>query len=176
MTKFTGSFMGLTMQQYWMDLYLWETFFNNYDVRTLVELGTGHGGMSLFLAMQSRQRGIDYLTLDNIRSIQPSDLTTLFELEARYHCTDIFGDGRGYVENYLKEKRHPAMIFFDNGNKPREWQLYAPLLVKGDFCAVHDWGTEFCQEHINGAPVELILEDVDLTRPKAMRTAWFVVK
>lgn len=166
-----GSFIGIKMDQYWMDLFLWEKFLNEHDIKLFVELGTGYGGMTSFLALQCAQRGIKFMTFDNIGSVpMTSPVPTLLNLGANFFEKDIFSDeGSSLIANSLNLYGHPACIFCDDGDKPREWKTFFPHLAVGDYMAVHDWGVEFKAEDVIGVATKL-----QESEPReAYKTVWF---
>jgi cephalosporin hydroxylase len=169
-------FMGLDVVQTWEDFGIWEYFFDHYQVGTIIELGTGHGGLALFFALQAYQRGIQYHTYDNILSFDlGSGLPSVLGMANNFHCADIW-DSAGEIIDIIGTAPRPIVMLFDNGDKPREWNTFAPHLSKGDFCAVHDWGIEFGPEHIGGVGVQPIMEDLCALRPQHKNnwyTMWF---
>jgi len=54
---------------------------------------------------------------------------------ARAHIESTIEDVRRWIMN----KPGPAFIYCDGGNKPKEFNLYAPILRVGDYIAAHDW-------------------------------------
>jgi hypothetical protein len=56
------------------------------------------------------------------------------------------------LREFIASLPKPLVLFCDNGDKPREWQLYVPLLSTGDFAAIHDWGTEFHEHNLIPSP------------------------
>lgn len=167
-----GSFLGMKMDQYWMDLFLWEKFLNTHTVRTIIELGTGYGGMSTFLKMQCAQRGMKFFTFDNITSNKfDSAVCVALGMAGDYKCLDLFSDaGRNLIKTLIDTNPHPLCMFFDDGDKPREWRTYQPFLSPGDFMAVHDWEVEFKAEHASGN-VAMLQE----SEPRSgYKTAWFI--
>ena len=167
-------FMGEDMAQGWPDLLIWEAFFNSYPIKTFIELGTGHGGLALFFALQCYQRGISFDTFDNVNSFKGNDaLPVLIGLKENFHHVDIFKEGAGIISNLITAGPHPVAIFFDDGDKPREWRTFAPLTSKGDFLIVHDWGTEFGEQDIGDVPVQRILGNMSDSRPDGWKAMWF---
>lgn len=174
------TFMGIHIAQTWEDLGIWEYFFSNYPVRTFLELGSGHGGSTLFFALQCRQRNIVFHSYDNVTNFDLEyGLHGVLRTKENFHNINIFGE-EAYesqsIGNLIDSCERPLAVFFDDGDKPREWKIYAPHTRPGDFCIVHDWETEFFQEHIGGVAVNPILEDLCATRPpgKAYKAKWFV--
>ena len=173
------TFMGLTIRQTWEDLGIWEKFFSTYPVRTFIELGSGHGGSSLFFALQCYQHNIAFHTYDNVRNFDVSQgLHGLVGMPNLFHNINIFGDDAGEsqsVGNLMDNCERPLAVFFDDGDKPREWRVYGPHTRPGDFCIVHDWGTEFRSEHLNGLPVEQLFKaECDARPPNSWYAMWFV--
>lgn len=166
-----ASFLGIDMAQYWMDLFIWEHFLNDHPLKLLLEFGTGHGGMSLFLALQCAQRGIKFMTFDNIRPQKAdSPVAKMVDLQGSFRHVDVFSDDvLNTVTGALDQYGHPACMFFDDGDKPREWRRFAPHAAIGDYLVVHDWETEAKPGDLPGS-VEMILK----SEPRnAYKTAWF---
>ena len=56
---------GVEMSQTWEDLELYEKLLNHHrGLKSVVELGTGQGGFSLYLYYQCLRRGIKFATYD----------------------------------------------------------------------------------------------------------------
>ena len=81
---FNTSLFGVPIVQQWADLAMWEKLFNAIREREVlenerkitgtnlmgvVEIGSGRGAMSAFLAMQCLQRGYKFRTYDKIKPI-----------------------------------------------------------------------------------------------------------
>ena len=158
----TASFGGAPFQQTWYDLPLWEHFLNEYPCRSIVELGTGQGGMAVFFAMQALARGMKFRTFDREPLTAMSTREVLATLGADWHLIDIF-DRPEIVRAVLREFPHPIVLFCDDGNKPREFQTFAPSLVSGDLVAVHDWNAEIRAEDIRPALPMILQEECEAT-------------
>lgn len=170
------TFMGHKVATTWEDFGIWEAFFNTYQVGTIIELGTGHGGLSVFFAMQAHQRGLEYHTYDNILSFNiNSGLPALLEMKKNFHNADIW-DKADEIVHIIGNSKRPIVMLFDDGDKPREWRTFAPHLAPGDFCAVHDWGTEFKPSDIGSVGVTQIMTAMCEARPQTPNgwyTMWF---
>lgn len=128
--------------QHYLDLHAWQKFFHNYSVETLIELGTGSGSFSLWLKKQVP----NFLTYDNQ---QP------YHDIPEFRNVDILGESEEIIKA-IDYADGPFLLFCDNGNKPREVEIYSKYLKSGDYLAVHDFYIEIMPEDI---PVgyELIL-------------------
>lgn len=175
-TEPSQTFLGLQLFQHWDDFMIWEAFFRRNPIKTMIELGTGTGGSTLYFALQAYQRQFYFHTFDNQHWIDfDQGLAKYLKLENVFHHVDLFSDdGIGEVEYLITTLPHPLVIFFDNGNKPREWKLFAPMTSPGDFLVVHDWGTEFVSKDIGGVSVERILtKETSKQHRNAWKSAWF---
>lgn len=174
-----GSFMGFEMFQTYNDLQIWEMVFNQYKPQSVMELGTGYGGLTLFFALQCFQRGMDFVTYDNVKSLDFSaKLPAALGIEKQFRHVNIIGETEriGVLKN-VEDARRPLVIMVDNGDKPRDFKMVAPYTQPGDIIAVHDWETEFFPEDIGDIDVEYLFPDLCALRPVSdWRTIWLLRK
>lgn len=145
------TFMGCKVTQYRVDLALWEIFLNRCpDIASIVELGTEQCGLSLFLALQSYQRSVEFRTFDHKRSDNlDTPLARHLGLEQSFILGNLFGEaGQKLIELLDGGLPRPILLFCDDGDKPREVREFVPHLQIGDYVGVHDWGTEIAQAHV----------------------------
>lgn len=155
----SGTFMGYPIQQCWADLAIWERFFNQYKVASMVELGTGHCGMSLFFLLQCTQREINYTTVDIYENSKLAwTLAERLHLREHFSKTDVFAE-EGRICRMLHEATKPLLLYCDNGDKPREVKTFVPELAPGDYVAVHDWGSEIKASDMDGLFLEPVMRD-----------------
>jgi cephalosporin hydroxylase len=138
MNNMVGStFAGVPMAQYQCDLLLWERALNHAGpLVAIVEVGTYQGGFSLFLHAQAHARGLRFHTFDVIepdRAIPGFARVDVFRHPEAIEC--CLTDG-------------PVALFCDGGNKPREFQTFAPMTRAGSIIAVHDWRSETKPEDV----------------------------
>lgn len=126
------SFLGVNCSQAWMDLLLWEELLNVHtELRSIVELGTGEGGFSRFLKLQADSRGLSFSTFDHVH--MPTHNLDGFQ------CVDIFENPQPVLNALLNT---PTVLFCDNGDKPKEVEVFGSQLRVGDLLVVHDWNLE----------------------------------
>lgn len=169
----SGTFFRSSIQQCWADLAIWEILLNKHELSSLLELGTGHGAMSIFLLCQCIQRGIEFQTID--RSIPPrlyAPLPELLGLKDRFTRGDVFAGG--HVERFIQTLPKPLLLFCDNGDKRREFKMFVPLLEPGDFVAVHDWGQEIDRADVEGYSTEPIMQE-DCEKWRSITRFWRIV-
>lgn len=147
--------MGCKVTQYWVDLALWEIFLNRCpDIVSIIELGTEQCGLSLFLALQAYQRGMEFRTFDHKRSDNlDTPLARFLRLGDCFILGNLFGEAGKTLVGLLSGSGglpHPILLFCDDGDKPRELREFVPHLQAGDYVGVHDWGTEIDQVLMDG--------------------------
>lgn len=167
------TFMGHRMDQEWADINIWEHFFVENPIKTFIEIGTGNGGLSIYFALQCYQRGIQFHTFDNQNWIDYDEpLPASLRMKQAFHHIDIFSDA-DQVISVIENSPKPLAIFFDDGDKPREWRMFGPHTAPGDYLIVHDWGTEFFPSDIGNIPLERILVELSDARPNGWKAMWF---
>lgn len=165
---------GMQAVQTYTDLYCWETFLNAHRIYTLIELGSGSGAFSTWLYLQCVNRGATFYTFDKVRPPALDwEINKANGLAKRFYQGDIFsGAGLGAMRNMLPEVTRPALLYCDNGNKPKEFQTFVPMMQPGDFVVVHDYGTEFGDN--DAQPVAHLVRQI-FPEAKAIgsKTAWY---
>lgn len=130
----------------------------NPDILRIVELGTGHGGMSLHLGSFICGRGGNVLTIDRVR-IMDGGYDSWAKFGPKYHVNfierDVFNPSTVIeVSNFIQHYR--AMILCDNGDKKREVELYAKILKKGDLLLAHDHPGEWYVEDLSEETLSIL--------------------
>ena len=188
-------FLGIPMVQWWTDMTVWERVFNGRGpmldgrpetankpaLKTLVELGSGRGAMSAYLLLQCVQRGITYYGFDHVATqIGPTPVGKLLDIDRHIVTGDLWSDqNSGVLRKIIAEPaNHPLLLFCDNGNKPREFATFGPLLQAGDIIAVHDWANEFTEGDVPAAMRErlrrLYAPEIDLMAGGVLTRWWDV--
>ncbi|MHA2380528.1 MAG: hypothetical protein ACXADO_06665 [Candidatus Thorarchaeota archaeon] len=153
---YATTYGGVVSAQRADDFELWDGFFDKFEFRMFIELGTSEGGTSLYFLTKCKEQGIDFLTVDIRVKCEAEESPLGKELNLRSHrlIGDILSDSdarRKVAGIVSSDNGHPLVLYCDNGNKPQEFKFFAPLAKVGDFVIVHDWN------------VEISLNDVDLT-------------
>lgn len=174
-------FLSIPMLQWWADLPIWERIFNERPYKQVLELGSGRGAMSAYLLMQCIQRGIQYNGVDHVTTqIGATPMGKLLDIDSHIITGDLWSELiTGKIRGILADPaNHPLLLFCDNGDKPREFKLFAPLLSKGDTVAVHDYENEFSPADVSAAMAtrlaRLYPAEVDAL-PGGVLTRWWEV-
>jgi len=135
-------FLDSYTAQTWSALTILNKVFSaNRDIKRVVELGTGLGGLTLFFGLNMLVRKGKVLTFD-IEPVQSIHTQEYFErLNITFEHRSVFEEESIEIaRKFIKDER--ALIFCDNGRKPKEVQVYAEILKKNDLILAHDWGVE----------------------------------
>lgn len=112
----------------------------NQQVKSIIELGTGHGALTLYLKLWAARLGVEIHTFDVNAFVKDDGADQMFyRLGIHRHIMDVQSDAtKRLVVDIMDNK--PAYIVCDNGNKPLEFVTYAPLLASRSVISAHDWG------------------------------------
>lgn len=146
------SVFGVFLQQSWAAMFVYEKLILAHsDLDLVIELGSGAGGLSLYLAMTMNQREGAFLTIElRPEKVQTRHSLLMLEAMSKGRIESLAGDlyapkTLAKIERKLANSRR-ALILCDGGDKPRELKMIAPLLKKPerrrDILMAHDWGTE----------------------------------
>jgi cephalosporin hydroxylase len=136
---YNRTLFGVPTYQGWADLHVWELFLNQCaDIKLIIELGTGNGGLAVFLRAQATQRGMRFVTFDTQRYKDVLSIGNAYVIE------DILQSHPPILMSLLNSKNayRPLVLYCDNGHKTKEFNKYAPLIKPYDYIGVHDWGAE----------------------------------
>ena len=112
-----------------------------YPVHSIVELGTGHGGMAMYLGLWGARLDIPVATFDIAPELSEGAWDVLDALDVHRLAVDVLSAGAvEIIEGIIDGK--PTYLVCDGGDKPAEFAYYAPILPVGSVISIHDWGTE----------------------------------
>jgi hypothetical protein len=157
----------ILLAQTWYEIGAITFIMYNFGINAVVELGADQGGLGVLFALQSFiGKNIRYLGVELYDAhVHPKflELVNLFPT-ASFLCADVFSDSCiDHVTNFIQEGR--ALIYCDNGNKPKEFETYAKCLKPGDLLMVHDYPNEFNEDNSDFSILkQLYIECLSLTR------------
>ena len=177
-----NTFIGFKMYQTYSTLYAFEEFIKAHpDVRVVVELGTGPGGLTLFLGLLMQINAGHVLTIDNDPTHKKlswypiaKNIGNIQWLHENAFDPITLRKVKAYInENIIDGK---ALILCDDGYKPRELRDYMILLEPGDFIMVHDHMKEILPRHYTQYIDQGLLELVDFPAFEELGTTWICFK
>jgi cephalosporin hydroxylase len=134
------TFLGDTMSQSFTALFMWEKFLSSISFDRIIELGTSNGTLALYFYLFCINRGADFYTFDIAKDYQSSSVKRLVTFDRVFKSHDVLND-TGHITSLIQEKGI-TIVFCDNGDKPRELEIYGAVMKTGDYIAVHDWNHE----------------------------------
>lgn len=150
-TTANQTFGGVRIQQTWTALFVLEKILREYSPGMIIELGTGYGALTGFFSMFAPTYSFD--NLNRVTKKWP---------RVKYHICDIFDEIQQYkIEQLIKTTGVKVFMFCDNGNKPREFAAFSPLLKPGDMIFVHDYGLEIKDTDIDSVVKKLDLKPIE---------------
>jgi len=170
-----GKLFGLGMAHSFPSLFVFEWILNNYPLDYIIEIGTGGGGLSLYLYFQFLVREMGFSTYDieekynkmvdargnktqyNIPKIQKNILTPHFNKR------DIFDkETISEIEKILSENK--TLLYCDNGRKPEVLKLYSKYVNPKSILATHDFGRAIKPFHVNALLRTLNFEEIPISK------------
>lgn len=120
--------------QHNLDFAAWNYFLARNDATGILELGTGDGAMSNWLAEKVEW----FETIDHL---EPK-----FDVK-NFHRINILEEEER-IKNILQTAPMGLVLYCDNGDKPKEVAMYAKYLGPRDYLAVHDYQIEINRSDI----------------------------
>jgi len=143
--------VGVSSSVTWLDLGAIAHILQVGGIRSVLEIGVEHGGLSAWLLAYCRYTGCTYrgvdITLNALNTtVRALDSASMVERDA---WTEAAVDD---ARRWLADNPAPALIICDGGDKPKELHLYAPLLRPGDVMVGHDYHHEYGDAQIATVP------------------------
>jgi cephalosporin hydroxylase len=122
--------------------------------KRIIELGTGSGLLTIYLAMWARLNQARVITYDH-QLIEEGVLHVLRDLSVTVRTADILsGESDGEIRKSLHSDNR-VLLYCDNGRKMQELATFAPLLKRNDILGCHDYRTEV-QPKVIGPTLEAL--------------------
>lgn len=133
---FAGQFMQHNFRVY---VLLDEVFKLNPQIKGIVEIGTGHGALTTYLALWGLKRNIRVTTVD----FKPlADQELLKKLDVEFICNDV---NKAEVVEQIERRvlSHPVLFICDGPAKQDEFAYWHTRLRPGSIICAHDYTVEF---------------------------------
>jgi len=110
--------------------------FNREQFARVIEIGTFHGGLSLFLAFCCLVKNMKFFTFDIRMNGKTAVYNKIRKLGGKFEKANVFQTDK-IKQLILAPGR--VMLLCDGGNKPKEIRTFAPFLKQGDVIMGHDY-------------------------------------
>ena len=126
--------LGIPVTHTWRELGCLLWVMQRWKVKAVVEVGVDQGGLAAVLLAHRDMR--NYLGVENdMRKVHGSVSPHVIDADAM--APDTVERIGAWIKPYS-----PALIYCDDGNKPREVALYGTIVRSGDIIGAHDLGIE----------------------------------
>jgi hypothetical protein len=137
------SFFNLLLAQNQNALFAYSNLFNSLSLNgekigRIIEIGTGNGGLSILFQIFSIIEKCNFITYDIGKFGMRNSYQKLYDM---LQIDSRFIDCFDFESKIIKEiqKDNITIILCDGGNKPNEFNYFAPYLKSKDFILVHDY-------------------------------------
>lgn len=111
------------------------------EVHSIVELGTYHGALTVYLGLWGAKLGIPVYTFDIEPNLHESVKPVFDKLGIEFfELDDMTDEGLKKIIECVDDK--PTYLICDGGNKQGEFLRYFPIVPVGSMLSVHDFLTE----------------------------------
>ena len=137
---------GERVQHSAIAFWVMENVLNAYEPECIVELGTGMGGMSMYLGTWAASQAAHVLTIDHVDRVGKKLDHIIRKIGVQRVVGDIFSDEAvSAIAAFIEGKE--CLVYCDGGNKERELAVFSTLAPTVIGC--HDYGTEVKSGTIN---------------------------
>lgn len=143
-------FLGGLCKQTPAAFFAWEEFFGSINFKRFIELGMGFSNMSVFFLLHCMNKHAQYTGYEHAMNFSAGNSVVKRALQLKRHRRTLDFHTKEVIEEIHQLIGRPgtSIVFCDGGNKPLEFELYAPALKLKDYIAVHDYGTEAKAEQL----------------------------
>jgi hypothetical protein len=133
--------------QSWYDIGALIRLCARHEIVSFVEIGLMEGGLaSLMLSRVIFGESFRYLGIENEQKFLGPRFLVASAWFGNFEILDADAfeqDTVMTVSKWIRKGVGPALIYCDDGDKPKELELYKSILRDGDLIAAHDLGHEF---------------------------------
>lgn len=183
MHKIHQMFMGTGLSQNFFAIYFFEQYIRENKFEYVVELGSCHGALSLYLGnYASVTEQFIFHTFEKFKSNAWSNrllngcghwfekLETISPYMKSFELDVLTQESKDIIKDGISQ--YKTLIICDNGSKRREFRNYAPMLKSGDKIIVHDWMEEIFPKDVTDimAVHNIVFDDVAIAKLESYKT------
>lgn len=131
-------------------------FLKNKNFDTIIEIGTAFGGLTMLL--------VDLNPFAKIHTFDVTDWSKNLIDGATKHIGNVFFEEKENIVSMILEEKK-ILLICDGGDKPKEFNVFAPYLKSGDFIIAHDYEENTCNwewVEIRKTDIEDIVKECNL--------------
>jgi cephalosporin hydroxylase len=112
-----------------------DQFFIKEQFDTVIELGTGNGGFTLYIAEKCNEMKANFYTFDIRQIISSASLKKLKQFGGTFFKEDTNKTDR--IKNFIKDDGR--ILILNDGDKINSFNIYCHLLKLDDYMFIHDY-------------------------------------
>ena len=131
---------GIPVAQHWISIAAIFEAIRKYNINHFIEIGAFKGGLGDMISMRKPFfQGFSYTGYE----IDGSNYAQRLHGNPDYITADVFNSEVVQdIHNRIQATVGAVLLFCDNGDKPKEMQVFAPHLRVGDYMMNHDYPIE----------------------------------
>lgn len=136
----TFTYLNARVQQHPNTFNVFEDFFSkNTDLNLVIELGSGGGGLSMFLSDQCKKYNIKFVTYEKYPDGGITNNPEFSKRNIDFRQRDIFDPQTINEVKSLLSTHGKSLVLCDGGNKIKEFNTYVDYIKLGDIIMAHDY-------------------------------------
>lgn len=136
----TFSHLNARVQQHPDAFNVFEKFFEqNQDLDLIIELGSGGGGLSMFISDQCKKYDIKFVTYEKRPDAGITNNSEFSKRGIDFRQQDIFDEKTISECKELLSTHSKSLVLCDGGNKIKEFNTYSDFIKLGDIIMAHDY-------------------------------------
>lgn len=133
-------YRGVSVQQHEQVVHPFRALVRELRPARVIEIGTASGGLTLLLRGLLDEAGLESSVIYTF-DINPVADLRIPPATIQFRQANVFATND--VEYLIETTDGPCLVLCDGGNKPREFQTYAPHLRSGDVIMAHDYAPDW---------------------------------
>ncbi|MDD5649604.1 MAG: CmcI family methyltransferase [Candidatus Nanoarchaeia archaeon] len=125
--------------------------------KTIIEIGTYYGGLSILFQMYAIAYDCQFVTFDIKKLTENNKLFVRLNIDHR--IADVF-ESIDVIQNLIKNEG-TSVVFCDGGNKIKEFSIFSKFLKPGDYILAHDYAKDM--EYFENVMIGKIWNWIEIT-------------
>lgn len=153
-TTFCSYFM---QHNYWLYNVLDDILMENTQIKSIIEIGAGYGGLTVFLGNWGIKLDVPVLSVEYDTSKISEALEHLTRLGVHVFTKDMWcKEFTQLFDSFVSLQ--PTFLVCDGGNKVREANELSLRIPADSILCMHDWTDEVTEEDVKDFPTRLNLQ------------------
>lgn len=163
-------FAGIKATHNFYQYHIISQVFKLHRPEVVVELGTAHGALSLYLGVCGLVFDAEVHTFDINPSESEPARKAMDKLGVRFHDMDYM-EHKDFVAALLRDRKSYVICDGDHEHKANEINTFSPLITPGSVISGHDYWAEFKTEDVQTGNLKPFAQN-EWTRHSVLYATW----